>query len=306
MRRMGWSEDLRSQAQTVASQCRYTLPDDRQVGWNVQSFPVGTVSLLDVIHLWFRQGEDYDFETAQCTPNHTCRHYTQMVWATSWELGCAISRCSSEQGDTDMMVCAYSPGGNWDIRGQIIKPYQSGSWCSFCTATWSGCFKTWEQRGGLCEVPRNPCRISCRNYGRLNTTNCQCHCAPGYTGRYCQVRCGSRCVHGRFREDECSCVCRAGYGGEECTEKLQSSAPSCDILSDELCFTISSQLHSYYGAKKDCQRSGGFLAQITTPRIQDILAFFLGRLEDTNEVTDRDPQKWNFWIGENLQIPAPI
>ncbi|XP_073459990.1 C-type lectin domain family 18 member A-like [Aquarana catesbeiana] len=297
MRRMMWSEDLRSQAQTVASHCRFTPPDDRQVGWNAQSVPAKTISLLDVIHLWYRQGEDFDFERAQCAPNRTCHHYTQMVWATSWELGCAISRCPSEQGDTDMMVCAYSPGGNWDIGGQIISPYQSGPWCSFCTATWSGCFKTWEQRGGLCEVPRNPCRISCRNYGRLNTTNCQCHCAPGYTGRYCQMRCGSRCVHGRFREDECSCVCRAGYGGEECTEKLQSSAPSCDILSDELCFTISSHLHSYYGAKKDCQRSGGFLAQIPTQRIQDILAFFLARLKNTNEVMDRDPQKWKFWIG---------
>ncbi|XP_040183712.1 C-type lectin domain family 18 member C [Rana temporaria] len=318
-----WSEDLRSQAQTVASQCRFAPPDDGQVGWNLQSFPAKTISLLDLIHLWYRQGEDFDFERAQCAPNRTCRHYTQMVWATSWELGCAISRCHLEEGDTDMMVCAYSPGGNWDIGGEIISPYQSGSWCSFCTATWSGCFKTWEQRGGLCEVPRNPCRISCRNYGRLNTTNCQCHCAPGYTGRYCQVRCGSRCVHGRFREDECSCVCRAGYGGEECTgntiapnymslsvitEKLQSSAPSCDILSDELCFTISSHLHSYYGAKKDCQyglcvlshvlqRSGGFLAQITAQRIQDILAFFLARLQNTNDETDRDPQKWKFWIG---------
>ncbi|XP_072278014.1 LOW QUALITY PROTEIN: C-type lectin domain family 18 member C-like [Pyxicephalus adspersus] len=278
-----WSEDLRSQA--VASQCRFPAPDNPQVGWNVQRVPAGTAELLDVIRLWYRHGSDYYFRRVQCANNRTCNHYTQMVWATSWELGCAIGRCPSQYGDTDMMVCGYSPGGNWDIGGQIISPYQSGSWCSFCTATWSGCFKTWEQRGGLCEVPRNPCRVSCKNYGHLNTTNCQCHCAPGYTGRYCQVRCRSRCVHGRYKEDECSCVCRPGYGGGECTDKLPSSAPSCDIRSDRLCFTISSLRHSYYEAKKDCQRSGGFLARVTTQKIQDI----------SNNVTDGTFQ--NFWIG---------
>lgn len=80
-----WSEDLRSQAQTVASHCRFTPPDDRQVGWNAQSVPAKTISLLDVIHLWYRQGEDFDFERAQCAPNRTCHHYTQV---RGWYIYC--------------------------------------------------------------------------------------------------------------------------------------------------------------------------------------------------------------------------
>lgn len=34
--------------------------------------------------------------------------------------------------------------------------------------------------------------------------------------------------------------------------------------------------------------------------MQDILAFYLGRLETTNEVTDNDFETRNFWIGECL------
>lgn len=45
----------------------------------------------------------------------------------------------------------------------------------------------------LCpEVPRNPCRMSCRNSGHLDMSSCQCVCPPGYTGRYCQ---GERGIH---------------------------------------------------------------------------------------------------------------
>lgn len=69
----------------MASHCRFTPPDDRQVGWNAQSVPAKTISLLDVIHLWYRQGEDFDFERAQCAPNRTCHHYTQV---RGWYIYC--------------------------------------------------------------------------------------------------------------------------------------------------------------------------------------------------------------------------
>lgn len=46
------------------------------------------------------------------------------------------------------------------------------------------------------------------------------------------------------------------------------------------------------------QEKGGILAQIESQKVQDILAFYLGRLETTNEVTDSDFETRNFWIGE--------
>lgn len=48
------------------------------------------------------------------------------------------------------------------------------------------------------------------------------------------------------------------------------------------------------------------LAQIESQKVQDILAFYLGRLETTNEVTDSDFETRNFWIGECLVGGAGI
>lgn len=50
------------------------------------------------------------------------------------------------------------------------------------------------------------------------------------------------------------------------------------------------------------QGKGGVLAQIESQKVQDILAFYLGHLETTNEVTDSDFETRNFWIGECLAV----
>jgi len=95
--------------------------------------------------------------------------------------------------------------------------------------------------------------MSCRNRGHLNISTCHCHCPPGYTGRYCQVRCSVRCVHGRFREEECSCVCDVGYGGAQCATKVHFPFHTCDLRIDGDCFLVSSEADTYYGAKMKCQ-----------------------------------------------------
>ncbi|KAL2762155.1 C-type lectin domain family 18 member A precursor, partial [Daubentonia madagascariensis] len=220
-----------------------------------------------------------------------------LVWATSSRLGCGRHLCFMGQAAMEAFVCAYSPGGNWEVNGKTIVPYKKGAWCSLCTASVSGCFKAWDHAGGLCEVPRNPCRMSCRNHGHLNVSTCHCHCPPGYTGRYCQVRCSMQCVHGRFRKEECSCVCDLGYGGAQCATKVHFPFHICDLRIDGDCFMVSSEADTYYGARMKCQRKGGVLAQIESQKVQDILAFYLGHLETTNEVTDSDFETRNFWIG---------
>lgn len=58
------------------------------------------------------------------------------------------------------------------------------------------------------EVPRNPCRMSCRNSGRLDMSSCQCTCPPGYTGRYCQ---GERALSS-LQSLLHGCGCRVGAG----------------------------------------------------------------------------------------------
>ncbi|NWW51586.1 CL18A protein, partial [Pedionomus torquatus] len=198
---------------------------------------------------------------------------------------------------TGGFVAVLERWGNWEVAGTPVLPYKQGPWCSLCTAGLSGCFKSWDHGGGLCEVPRNPCRMSCRNGGSLDMSSCQCACPPGHTGRYCQVRCSGQCLHGKFRKEECSCLCDVGYGGAECGMKIQFPFHTCDVQIDGDCFMVSPEADTYYGAKTKCQEKGAMLAQIRNQKVQDILAFYLSRLETGNRVTDTDFETGNFWIG---------
>lgn len=47
------------------------------------------------------------------------------------------------------------------------------------------------------------------------------------------------------------------------------------------------------------QERGGILAQVLNQKVQDIVTFYLGQLESTNEVIEPDFETRNFWIGEN-------
>lgn len=46
------------------------------------------------------------------------------------------------------------------------------------------------------------------------------------------------------------------------------------------------------------QEKGAMLAQIRNQKVQDILAFYLSRLETGNRMTDTDFETGNFWIGK--------
>ncbi|KAK3570460.1 hypothetical protein QTP86_019461, partial [Hemibagrus guttatus] len=299
-----WSDSLAALSQIKAESCSENITgseaDTEHVGWNVHRSTHGVASYSDIINSWFQEGHHYVYQNGRCKINRTCKHYTQLVWATSSQVGCALHLCRVGVKNWDMFVCAYFPGGNWEVNGQEVIPYKSGVYCSLCTASMSGCLRLWDHVGGLCETPRNPCRMSCGQYGQLNVSSCQCQCKRGFTGRFCQVRCSVQCVHGRYKEEECSCLCEVGYGGAECSEKLSFPHHSCDMQIDGKCFMVSSEAETYYTAKLRCQERGGILAEVRSQKVQDIVTFYLGQLENTNEVTDTDFETRNFWIGVPL------
>nr|BAB41141.1 hypothetical protein [Macaca fascicularis] len=157
MRRLDWSDSLAQLAQARAALCGTPTPSlasapwhTLQVGWNVQLLPAGSASFVEVVSLWFAEGQRYSHAAGECARNATCTHYTQLVWATSSQLGCGRHLCSADQAAIEAFVCAYSPGGNWEVNGKTIVPYKKGAWCSLCTASVSGCFKAWDHAGGLC------------------------------------------------------------------------------------------------------------------------------------------------------------
>ncbi|CAB1339350.1 unnamed protein product [Coregonus sp. 'balchen'] len=189
---------LRSRVTPMAANMQKMDQQLRHIGWNTHHSAHATTSFAEVIDSWFEEGRDYMYLSGQCRENATCQHYTQLVWATSSNVGCARQLC-------------------------------------------------------LRETPRNPCRMSCGQHGRLNVSSCQCHCGPGFTGRFCQ-------------------------------EKQQFPFHSCDMRIDGECFMLSPEADTYYRAKTRCQERGGILAQIHNQKVQDILAFYLSQLETSNEI----------------------
>ncbi|VDO01380.1 unnamed protein product [Rodentolepis nana] len=94
-------------------------------GHKTENFPF-------VISQWHKEVKDYNYNANSCTSGKMCGHYTQVVWATSSNVGCAVQRCdkyfTGRIQPTFLYVCQYKAPGNF--IGQ--KPYTTGRSCSNC------------------------------------------------------------------------------------------------------------------------------------------------------------------------------
>ncbi|KAK2151667.1 hypothetical protein LSH36_355g00008 [Paralvinella palmiformis] len=113
------------------------------------------------------------------TDTKSCQDYTQVVWASSSYIGCAIMKCSKMTGiimnNATFFVCYYGPGGN----GLGKKPYKDGAACSSCPSEMI-C------DSGLC-VNKVKCEEKiCENGGTIDEF-CECICPPGYNGTTCNI-----------------------------------------------------------------------------------------------------------------------
>ncbi|KAK1330392.1 hypothetical protein QTO34_010581 [Cnephaeus nilssonii] len=138
MEHMTWDEDLARSAAAWAHDasgstgppvCWYRSP-----GFHVQS--------------WYDEVKDYTYPYPhECNPwcpercsGAMCTHYTQIVWATTNRVGCAVHTCPRMNVWGDMwenavyLVCNYSPKGNW--IGEA--PYKTGRPCSECPPSYGG------------------------------------------------------------------------------------------------------------------------------------------------------------------------
>lgn len=151
MEYMTWDTELERSSESWASQCYwehgpgYLLPTIGQnlgVHWGRYRPPTFHVQA------WYDEVSDYRYPYPQeCNPwcpftcvGPVCTHYTQVVWATSNKVGCAINLCINmnvwgqiwEQGV--YLVCNYSPKGNWWGHA----PYKHGPPCSACPPSYGG------------------------------------------------------------------------------------------------------------------------------------------------------------------------
>ncbi|XP_024268079.1 peptidase inhibitor 15 [Oncorhynchus tshawytscha] len=134
MHKVKWDENLKIIAEGYAVKCIWEHnPDLEELNMGENLFVSN--GLFDpniAMEKWFLEHLDYDYNNNSCQDNKMCGHYTQMVWADSHSVGCAVHRCDTMEGlsfeKATFLVCNYYPAGNFNDE----KPYEEGEWCSKC------------------------------------------------------------------------------------------------------------------------------------------------------------------------------
>ncbi|XP_057614176.1 glioma pathogenesis-related protein 1 [Chionomys nivalis] len=133
---MSWDPDLARIAKSWAKVCRFEHnprlksrlhPNFTTVGENISIRSLSIFSVSSAISSWYDEVKYYNFSTRRCTG--VCGHYTQVVWADSHKVGCAVQFCPTvgniENGA--LFICNYGPAGNYPTW-----PYKQGTTCSDC------------------------------------------------------------------------------------------------------------------------------------------------------------------------------
>ncbi|KAG2013323.1 hypothetical protein CC2G_010246 [Coprinopsis cinerea AmutBmut pab1-1] len=115
-RPLGWSPFLASKAAFWADMCILQYSDgillDRPYGESIVA-ATGTFTIKDAIDTLVSSRNTYDPRTAYS-------QFTQIVWKSTTQVGCAISRC---EGILDrpvtLYVCVYDPPGN--VVGELAE-----------------------------------------------------------------------------------------------------------------------------------------------------------------------------------------
>ncbi|KAJ6466678.1 CAP domain-containing protein [Mycena vitilis] len=108
-----WNDTLADAASSWADTCQVKHSDgtllDSPYGENIVAatghFPISTA-----LALFVSDESDYD------PSNPTYNHFTQVVWKSTTQLGCAVAHCSDvfdkSLGQASYYVCLYDPAGN--------------------------------------------------------------------------------------------------------------------------------------------------------------------------------------------------
>jgi len=106
-----WSDQLAGVAQEWANHLLATnsfshRPNSRY-GENLYMISGGAASPSQVVGSWADEAQQYDVRTNTCSG--VCGHYTQIVWAKTRAVGCAVAIDPYRE----VWVCNYDPPGNY-------------------------------------------------------------------------------------------------------------------------------------------------------------------------------------------------
>lgn len=135
-----WDGNLKLVAEGYAAKCIWNHnPELEDTGENLFA-GTGKLDLERAVEKWFLERVDYNYDNNSCDEDKMCGHYTQMVWADTHRVGCAVHLCAQMEGldwtePTHFLVCNYYPPGNYEGE----RPYVEGEWCSQCPENLQRC-----------------------------------------------------------------------------------------------------------------------------------------------------------------------
>ncbi|KAJ3597734.1 hypothetical protein NHX12_001251 [Muraenolepis orangiensis] len=173
MLKMTYDDDVAASAQQWLDSCiidhgppSTRLIDGYEMGENLLK---STYNLKwdEVIALWHAEVANFQFPNIS-TNGKEIGHYTQVVWNSSYQVGCGVTKC----GEAYFYGCQYYRAGNyiaWD-------PYQRGPPCAACP-------ESCENK--LCT---NPCPYV-NEYINCPELRVQFGCSNSYVSEWCPAAC---------------------------------------------------------------------------------------------------------------------
>ncbi|XP_035222699.1 CRISP/Allergen/PR-1-like isoform X3 [Stegodyphus dumicola] len=169
MLQLVWDDELAAVAQKYAEQCKFE--HDCSNCRRVQNFGVGQNLAIQTTNSptppqpdWKSAIKSWYDEIAYFSKNYispfepplsepTYGHFTQLIWAKTWRVGCGFVMHNADGVYTLLYVCNYGPSGN--ISPENV--YNKGHACDECPVN-SCCEKTCDSEKvypGLCKITDN-------------------------------------------------------------------------------------------------------------------------------------------------------
>ncbi|EDM18670.1 rCG43516, isoform CRA_a [Rattus norvegicus] len=132
--KMEWNVQAAANAQKWANNCilEHSSTEDRKInikcGENLY-MSTDPTSWRTVIQSWYEENENFVFGVG-AKPNSAVGHYTQLVWYSSFKVGCGVAYCPNQDTLKYFYVCHYCPMGNNVMKKST--PYHQGTPCASC------------------------------------------------------------------------------------------------------------------------------------------------------------------------------
>ncbi|QQP50767.1 Venom allergen 5 [Caligus rogercresseyi] len=143
-----WNEELARGAQLWSNQCR-TEHDEpntckhkfvgQNIAWSHASGETEDPDFKTAIERWYDEINLYRGSVDSYYFNSATGHFTQLIWADTYEIGCGFVAYTGRKRRGDAIqkiyICNYGPGGN-----SVSSPiYKQGYQCSECPLGFGAC-----------------------------------------------------------------------------------------------------------------------------------------------------------------------